>query len=170
MGSDRSKKGSIDEDIRPLLERINSYPEYETTSSCSGRIVLLDVPRVGDKKHAQWIYATHDKADADEICNILATCAKPVYFLQEPIILHVNCSSLESANRLLEIARRAGLKRSGIFSLKHFSVGLHGAERNDTILNKRLTIKYIALLVAEANNKLQRTKIKMKKLYQALAS
>ncbi|MBU4242426.1 MAG: hypothetical protein KKF52_04295, partial [Nanoarchaeota archaeon] len=44
---DKSPQGHIDEDIKPLLEKINKHKEYETTSSCSGRIVLLENQKKG---------------------------------------------------------------------------------------------------------------------------
>ena len=37
---DLSRKGSIDDYIRPLVECINSNRDYVTTSSCSGRILI----------------------------------------------------------------------------------------------------------------------------------
>ncbi|KAM6919156.1 tRNA wybutosine-synthesizing protein 3 homolog [Xenentodon cancila] len=39
---DLSKKGSVDEDVALLVERINRTEQFFTTSSCSGRIVLID--------------------------------------------------------------------------------------------------------------------------------
>lgn len=39
--SDRSPKGSIDAQIRPLLARLNALPGVVTTSSCSGRISVF---------------------------------------------------------------------------------------------------------------------------------
>lgn len=39
-GEDLSRKGSVDEPIRELVSLINSLPQYFTTSSCSGRILI----------------------------------------------------------------------------------------------------------------------------------
>ena len=38
---DKSPKGFLDEPIADLVDFINGHPEYVTTSSCSGRIVLF---------------------------------------------------------------------------------------------------------------------------------
>lgn len=38
---DLSRKGNIDESIRELISFINSLDEYVTTSSCSGRIIVV---------------------------------------------------------------------------------------------------------------------------------
>ena len=40
-GQDLSRKGSVDEPIRNLVNLINSKSQYFTTSSCSGRILVL---------------------------------------------------------------------------------------------------------------------------------
>jgi tRNA(Phe) wybutosine-synthesizing methylase Tyw3 len=40
-GQDLSRKGSVDEPIRNLVNFINSKSQYFTTSSCSGRILVL---------------------------------------------------------------------------------------------------------------------------------
>lgn len=39
---DLSKKGSIDEDINSVVSALNNSDHYFTTSSCSGRIILID--------------------------------------------------------------------------------------------------------------------------------
>lgn len=39
---DLSKKGNIDEDIKTLVSFLNNSDNYFTTSSCSGRIILID--------------------------------------------------------------------------------------------------------------------------------
>ena len=38
---DHSRKGSVDAPIVALVARINGYPQFYTTSSCSGRIVVF---------------------------------------------------------------------------------------------------------------------------------
>lgn len=37
---DLSPKGNVDEEIRELIEEINSLPDYVTTSSCAGRVAV----------------------------------------------------------------------------------------------------------------------------------
>lgn len=39
---DLSKKGSVDEAIAHVVSLINSREEFFTTSSCSGRVILID--------------------------------------------------------------------------------------------------------------------------------
>lgn len=44
--NDRSRAGRADVDIVPLLESINSLRDFFTTSSCSGRLILVQQPCV----------------------------------------------------------------------------------------------------------------------------
>lgn len=44
--ADLSRKGSVDEDAVAVVELLNSREEFFTTSSCAGRILLLDGVRL----------------------------------------------------------------------------------------------------------------------------
>lgn len=41
-GVDLSRKGSVDAPILDLVNFINAQPDFFTTSSCSGRIIVVD--------------------------------------------------------------------------------------------------------------------------------
>lgn len=41
---DRSRKGSVDKEILPLLNQLNALENFYTSSSCSGRVLLLGIP------------------------------------------------------------------------------------------------------------------------------
>ncbi|MBN1386480.1 hypothetical protein JW968_05915 [Candidatus Woesearchaeota archaeon] len=47
----------MDEGILRLCTAINSDPDYYTTSSCAGRIVLLD--RKEAKQESKWLFKRH---------------------------------------------------------------------------------------------------------------
>ncbi|KAJ1967883.1 hypothetical protein H4R34_006341, partial [Dimargaris verticillata] len=38
--NDKSPKGGVDVPVQPLLQLLNSHPDYVTTSSCSGRVAV----------------------------------------------------------------------------------------------------------------------------------
>ena len=157
VDNDKSPQGYIDEDIVPLLEKLHSLG-YTTSSSCSGRIVLIKNP--GDKSKARWLYKTHKKADKKEVENILST-NKDVWLLMEPVIIHAKAMNLGHAQRLLTAARNSGLKISGITSIKNFTLELRSTERIESLAKN-------ADMITEANKRLQRTKDKIKKLTSAL--
>lgn len=57
----KSIKKTVDPRIRKLVGLINGKENYYTTSSCSGRVVLLE-KSMHDKQEAKWLYVTHEKA------------------------------------------------------------------------------------------------------------
>jgi len=168
QGKDRSRQGFIDKDIRKLIGILNSKG-YETTSSCSGRIVLLQLPEFGDKRNSEWLFKTHAKADDREILKVLKKSKGRLYFLQEPPIIHVNCGNAEKAGRLLNIAMKAGFKHSGLTSFRKFSVEIRGSERLETPL-ENASEDFVRMLVNEANKKLNRCKDNLKKLECSISS
>ncbi|MEK6845980.1 MAG: hypothetical protein AABY26_04420, partial [Nanoarchaeota archaeon] len=95
---DKSKKGEVDEKIIPLLNIINSKEDYYTTSSCSGRVYLW---RGSEKKNEmEWLNVSHELIDENffELKNYDGL----IWMRLEDMILHVCCTDLESANKLLE--------------------------------------------------------------------
>jgi len=49
----------VDEGALPLLSIINKIDGLYTSSSCAGRIVLLEIPHIGDKKGARFLGVWH---------------------------------------------------------------------------------------------------------------
>ena len=116
--ADKSKKGGIDDAIKGIVGFINSLTDYYTTSSCVGRIVLLETG-LRRKIDSSWLLSSHDKITLDELKKKLAKFRKrEIWLRQESWILHVACRNLESASKLLYFCHSIGLKRSGIISLR----------------------------------------------------
>lgn len=165
MKIDKSPQGFIDEDIKGLLEVLNDKG-YSTTSSCSGRIVLIT--KSGEKGSAKWLFKSHKKVDSNKIFEIIQKNS-PVWFLQEPFIIHAKAEDLESAQKLLTIAKNSGLKISGITSIKNCTLEIRGTERMETLLDKNCNKGYLSILTEEANKRLQRTKDKMNRFLKNLS-
>ena len=113
-----NKEGRVDKEILPLLNLINSIPDFFTLSSCAGRIVLF---AEGSKKYeGEWIFKTHSFANPEEAYQkyISYKGDKPLFLKAEPFIIHIEARTLEKALELLNIALSIGLKRSGIFEIK----------------------------------------------------
>ncbi len=118
-GDDRSKKGSVDAEIKDLVEAINSHNDFYTTSSCAGRVVLLGVAPSKKKNEAQWLYITHGKPSAAAMWSRLSDLEDGnVWLKQESPILHISARNLDAAQRMMGWARESGLKHSGIMSIK----------------------------------------------------
>ncbi len=165
---DKSIENGIDKDIRKLCNKINSSKNYYTTSSCSGRIVLIiDSEK---KQENLFLFRTHNKTSFREIKKELEKIKmkKLIYFKQEPVILHAACSSLENAQKLIDDAKLAGWKSSGIISSRRFVCELRSTEKLELPIENKgkvlISDSYLKLLVKEANKKLARTRKKIKNL------
>jgi len=168
---DKSSAGGIDRAIIPLCRKINKNPDYYTTSSCAGRIILIK--ETGKKQENAFIKVWHDKISMKELLNALknAKYKKIIYLKHEPCIMHVSCRTLSDAEKLVQLARHCGWKKSGIISL-----GKNIAELNSTeilaapVMNNKILADnaYLNVLVKEANKKLRQTREKIKNLENSL--
>jgi len=167
---DLSKKGGWDEAIKPLLETINSLDDFYTTSSCAGRIDILSLSESKRKDEAEWLYMTHDLAEFEPAREALSKFSGNIaWFKMESAIIHVCCRELDGAIWLLNKAKEAGFKHSGILSIsKRIIVEIFGSEKLETIIAKNdkilITDDYLSNLIIEANSKLKETRRKINKL------
>lgn len=166
---DKSNIGNWDDKIIGLCEKINNNNNLYTTSSCAGRIVLL---KDEDKKaKSKFLFRTHNKINFDELKKEISKIEEKglVYFKQEPCILHVACNSLDDAQEIMNKARLAGWKRSGIMSANtRFMLELMSTEnigfpimKNGKIL---VSDDFLKLIIQEANRKLEKTWEKIQRL------
>ncbi|MBM3233871.1 hypothetical protein FJZ19_02125 [Candidatus Pacearchaeota archaeon] len=166
---DKSDIGEIDSKIRGLCQKINKNKNYYTTSSCAGRIILIK--NLEKKVKNVFLFKTHEKISFLQMKKELekARKSKNVYFKQETCILHVACSDLNSAQILLDKAKFAGWKRSGIMATrKRFVLELMSTEKLElpAIANEKILIddNFLKILVKEANSRLERVWEKIDKL------
>ena len=171
-------KGLVDEDIVELIDLINSKSEFFTTSSCSGRINLLKVPESRKKHESKWIFKSHSCikyedikfiTDKNYVKNNFSEFHGIVYFKLEGLIFHIVAKTIESAQKLLDIANEVGLKRSGIRATrKRLVVEIDDVEciNLPIIMNTNLLItdNYLKELVDIANEGLRRVKKKRDRL------
>ena len=179
---DKSSKRSWDEKIVKLCKKINSLENYFTTSSCSGRIVLMieqdkKANNLFLKVYHELICLEKLKKDLEEV-NTLRACpetfsqkmfTKGIKFKMEPCILHVACKNLEYAQELLDKAKLSGWKRSGIISSKkRFVIELNSTEKLEfpIIKDDKILVGdvFLKLIVKEADKKLKRTWGKIERL------
>ncbi len=121
---DKSKKGSIDERIIPLITLINSKDRYYTTSSCSGRVYFWQGS--GKKNETEWISVSHDLITTDFLDIPMR---QGVLWLRlEGFVLHVACKDLNAAEELLDIARRIYKKSCLLSTTNKIIVEIRGGE------------------------------------------
>ena len=166
---DASSIGSWDPKIKGLCEKLNKRKEYYTTSSCAGRIVLLK-GEMG-KEPNKFLFRTHKKTSFSEIKKALEDVEYEglVEFKQSPCILHVACASLEDSQELVNNAKLAGWKKSGIMNTKkRFIVELQSTEHLAfPIMNGGEVFvddKFLRRVVQQSNMRLERVWNKIDKL------
>ncbi len=162
------ERGEVDKDIVELLDLINSFDCFVTTSSCSGRIVVLDVPEIGDKLRARFLGKWHREVKFKEILECLRDVKSDVWLISDPPIIHVACRDLRCAEELMRIANDSGFRRCGLISLKRSVVEITSFERLEAPLAYKGRIivdeNYVKILTYFANEKLLRGKEKLKRL------
>ncbi|KAF6112105.1 tRNA-yW synthesizing protein 3-like protein [Phyllostomus discolor] len=68
--ADLSLKGSVDEDVAEIVQLLNGQEQFFTTSSCSGRIILIDGSINGfevQKQNCRWLLVTHKPCTKDDV-------------------------------------------------------------------------------------------------------
>jgi tRNA wybutosine-synthesizing protein 3 len=178
---DKSKKGEIDPGIREICELLNAKPNYYTTSSCSGRIVLLQ-KKSDLKNEAEWIFTAHEETDFGPVKSALLSAVKQsnaplpetdIWFKQEGAILHVCCRTMKDAGSFVNIARNSGFKRAGIISAGETPVvEIISSEQINApaMLNGKIIAEdnYFRALVSEADRKIRKNREKLKTLEKNL--
>ncbi|NJD98923.1 hypothetical protein E3E26_03850 [Thermococcus sp. LS1] len=165
------EQGKVDEDIIPLLEKINSLENYFTTSSCSGRISVMEMPEFGDKINAVWLGKWHREVELGEVLEAIKKHSSgQLWFMVRSPILHVSARTLEDAVKLLNLAIGLGFKYSNIKSVSHkkLVVEIRSTERMDVPLGEDGELwvdeEYIARIVEMGNAQVRRFKAKLKRL------
>lgn len=168
---DKSRKGSVDEKIKKLVNRINSLEDFYTTSSCAGRVLLSAIPKSNKKNNVQYLFCSHKKIKHSDLNKTIKKLPKDDVWLKvEPAILHVACKSIDYAKKFLNTARDIGFRRSGIISIGKSKIILElvGTEKIEAIVSKKgkllIDKDYLKVLVKEGNMKLERTWKKIDKL------
>ncbi len=109
------REGKTDDDISDLVDLINANEDLYTTSSCAGRIAVLQTPREHDKLKSKWLGKWHREITLQDLQEALKKHDRYVAYLQsECPILHIVARTLESAEKILFAAQQSGFKRSGI--------------------------------------------------------
>ncbi|MFH1071987.1 MAG: tRNA wybutosine-synthesizing 3 family protein [Nanoarchaeota archaeon] len=165
---DHSKKGEVDKEIIPLLDAINARKGYYTTSSCAGRIVILEKDDAGKRKDCRWLFVSHlPVADAREVSAVLQhPGTKQAWLKMESFIVHICARDIGAAKRLLEMARICGLKRAGIVSFsERIIIEVIGNEAMELLIAEKgkllVTDEYLERTISAANAKLKRNAEKM---------
>jgi tRNA wybutosine-synthesizing protein 3 len=168
------KNNEADIGILPILDIINNSDYYYTSSSCYGRIVLLEIPNIGNKKEAIFLGKWHRKISVGELLSAANNSIKgQIWLLAQSSIIHITSKTIDAADRILKIAIACGFKNSGLKSMKkRIVVEICSTERldmpigNDGILfcNRN----HMELLVNISNEVFNKSNLKLEKLRREL--
>ncbi len=164
---DKSKIGSIDSEVKEICSLINSNENYYTTSSCSGRIVLLE-SNSSKKDESKWLFVSHSSTDFESI-SLKLESKSDVWLRQEGAILHVCCKTIQDAEKLINLVKSIGFKRAGMISVNNrFIVEIISSEHLCTPVMKNgkriVSDEYFRVLIEEANKKMEKNKEKLQRL------
>ena len=160
-------ENKVDTEILPILKIINELDDFYTSSSCAGRIVLLEIPSIGDKKNAKFLGKWHRKIKPDEIKASAEKAKKGLLWLiaQSPII-HLVASTKEIADKMLKNAISCGFKNSAMKSAgKKNVLEICSTERLDAPIGQDGFLfcneEHLQLLVEIANEVFEKSKEKL---------
>ena len=167
--ADKEKKA--DKQIIPMCRFISKTKNYFTSSSCAGRIILLQLPKEENKKDATFHRKWHRKVKEKELWEgIEDKTIGELWFKLDPFILHIGADSLENARNILKVMKKIGIKRGGIMVTKpgKFLIELLGTQvlafpvkKDDKIIVNKEVMGY---MLRRANEKLEKNYLLLKKL------
>lgn len=164
----------VDEGVLSILKLINGIDGCYTSSSCAGRIVLLQIPEIGDKHGAMFLGIWHRPIEPKEFNAAAAQASEGLLWLlaQSPI-LHIGVSSLELADSLVKTAVSCGFKNSAVKSTgEKIVIEFCSTERLDAPIGKDGVLycdqQYLELLIDIANSVMEKSFLKLKRLEQKL--
>jgi len=165
--------GYVDRDVRELIEFVFTKRNVFTTSSCSGRVTVVDATYPWLREETDILFKKHDSISVREILPILNQKAlHRLWLIVSGPIIHFNALDLNTAIKLLTIARNAGFKHSGIISIGSGGIVVEIVsgiwvpfllKDGDEIM-----VKNLEHVVSLANNMLYEGKAKLEKLFKFL--
>ena len=167
--------GYLDVDILDVLVEFFMRPGSFTKSSCSGRITVIDADYPWAKEDTMTIFKKHEPVTVEEIKAVVEKpFSRRLWLSVQGPIYHVYVESLEEAAAVLEAAREAGFKHSGLMTLRQpYLVELRTGVRGDVLLAERgmgrlLDDRGLEAAVRVANDILARGKERNRRLLDAL--
>jgi tRNA wybutosine-synthesizing protein 3 len=164
----------VDYGIITILNLINKSEKYYTSSSCFGRIVLLEIPNIGDKQNAKFLGKWHEEIDYDDLIKSSKKAKNgQLWLLSQSPVIHIISKTPKDADRLLKTAISCGFKHSGMKSFgKKNVIEICSTERLDAPIGKDSEIycneNHLRLLIDISNEIINKSTLKLKKLEERL--
>ncbi len=165
--------GYLDPGAESYLVPINEGG-LRTTSSCTGRITLVEGRWHWLRGGARIVYKSHREVRLAVIATLIARPFDHLWLKVTGPILHVRLPDIDCVHPVLEASRAAGFKHSGVISVKdEVVVELMSAVQISSPLkiHGRVVIdpRSLGELVAEANEALRSGWVRLERLSQLLS-
>lgn len=166
------RDGKVDEDIIDLLLLINSIRGIYTTSSCSGRIGIIEEPALGAKPLSRWLIKEHRPIEFEEAKAALKNAEKGLIFLKsQPPIFHVVAEDVEKAKKLHELGLASGFKYTTFKVIsKRYLVEINATEYMTAPLGRDgkvlVSDDYLRFALEIGNSMLRRSKGRLPRLME----
>jgi len=164
---DACAEQKVDEGVLPILGLINGIEGFYTSSSCAGRIVLLEIPQIGDKRGATFLGVWHRTIEPKELKAAATKAATGLlWLLAQAPILHIGAQTLELADKMVKTAISCGFKNSAVKSTgKKIMIEICSTERLDAPIGRDGCLfckeEYLSLLVEISNEVIERSQKKI---------
>lgn len=169
------EEGKVDDDIIDLLLLINSIKGVHTTSSCSGRVGIMETPEFGAKPLSRWLIKKHEPISLSEVKEALEDSKEGILiFKVQPPIFHIVCENLEIAKRVHQLGLESGFKYTSFRALSYSGrilVEINSTENISAPIGKDGKIlvddSFLEFLVEMGNRVLLRGKAKIDRLKES---
>ncbi|NPA86459.1 MAG: hypothetical protein GXO00_00405 [Candidatus Diapherotrites archaeon] len=168
------KRGEVDPPAVPLLEIVNRVPDAVSTSSCSGRVVLLETDVEERKRESAFHRKWHRPVTTEELLEGFRSFSGEVLWLKmDPLIFHVATRTLDLAREMVSAAREAGIKVAGIQVIDPWKVNVEvrGIDQMAVPLYWKgeplLDEEHVRRFVPIVNRKMLKNQRRLEKLYDS---
>jgi len=165
------KEGKADKQMHSVCKFVSGTKNFFTSSSCAGRIILLQLPKGENKKDASFHRKWHCVVREKELWKgIEADSLGELWFKLDPFILHIGAKDLGNARKILACMKKAGVKRGGIIVAKEgkFLVEMQGSQSIAFPVKKGSKVlvgkEFMGYVLRRANKKLEKNYALLKRL------
>lgn len=168
----------IDPLMIPISRAIAKTKHYFTTSTCSGRITLMELEANEGKRKGAFYRKWHSAVKTGDVWEALADYPgkRNVWFKQDALVFVIGTDTLENAKTIFRICQACGIKKFGIHHFEAGKVlievfgtqamGVPVIEKGKVLVEK----KYVNTLVKIANRKWKQNDAKLTEFNRALAN
>ena len=166
----------IDPLMKGIARAIAQTEDYFTTSTCSGRITLMDLREDEGKKEGAFFRKWHRKVKTPEVWKGITDDSNTgnLWFKQDPFVYVIGTRDAGGAQQIIAACQEAGIKRYGIHHLEEGNIimeiyGTHTMSVPVKKGNERLVeAEYVQSLVEIANRKWEANENKRKRFEEIM--